>query len=62
MEEKELGKKDCSSDLNGTEWKGCTCEDHDCDDYTCHGMHDRGNGSMQNYYYCGRCGYIIQIG
>ena len=62
LKEKVLEEKDCSSDLNGTEWKDCTCEDHDCQEYTCHGMYKRDNGSLNDYYYCGMCGYLLQTG
>ena len=37
-------------------------KDHDCYDYVCHGMYERDNGSLNNYYYCGRCNCLLQTG
>jgi len=35
---------------------------HYCEDYVCHGMYDRGNGAMNDYYYCGKCHETLQTG
>ena len=35
---------------------------HDCNDFVCHGLYDRGNGSMNDYYYCGKCNELLQTG
>lgn len=35
---------------------------HDCQDFICHGMYDRGNGSLNDYYYCGKCNDLLQTG
>ena len=35
---------------------------HDCEEFVCHGMYDRGNGSLNDYYYCGECDALLQTG
>jgi hypothetical protein len=35
---------------------------HDCQDYVCHGMYRRENGSLNDYYYCGECDELLQTG
>ena len=35
---------------------------HDCDDYACHGMYRRENGSLNDFYYCGECDEVLQTG
>jgi hypothetical protein len=35
---------------------------HDCDEYVCHGMYERDNGTMNDYYYCGKCDEVLQTG
>jgi hypothetical protein len=35
---------------------------HDCQDYVCHGMYRRDNGSLNDYYYCGECDETLQTG
>jgi len=35
---------------------------HDCQDYVCHGMYSRENGSLNDYYYCGECDDLLQTG
>lgn len=35
---------------------------HDCQDYVCHGMYRRENGSLNDYYYCGECDETLQTG
>ena len=35
---------------------------HDCNDFVCHGMYRRDNGSLNDYYYCGECDDVLQTG
>jgi hypothetical protein len=35
---------------------------HDCNDFVCHGMYSRENGSLNDYYYCGKCNDLLQTG
>tara|TARA_Y100000034_G_scaffold115234_1_gene152190 strand:- start:155 stop:448 length:294 start_codon:yes stop_codon:yes gene_type:complete len=35
---------------------------HDCHDFVCHGMYPRDNGSLNDYYYCGKCDDLLQTG
>ena len=35
---------------------------HDCNDFVCHGMYSRENGSLNDYYYCGKCDELLQTG
>ena len=35
---------------------------HDCDEFVCHGMYERENGSLNDYYYCGKCDDTLQTG
>ena len=35
---------------------------HDCQNYVCHGMYERDNGSLNDYYYCGKCDELLQTG
>jgi hypothetical protein len=35
---------------------------HDCNDFVCHGMYSRDNGSLNDYYYCGKCDDLLQTG
>ena len=35
---------------------------HNCNDYVCHGMYRRDNGSLNDYYYCGECDALLQTG
>ena len=35
---------------------------HDCHEFTCHGMYERENGSLNDYYYCGKCDETLQVG
>jgi hypothetical protein len=35
---------------------------HYCQDFECHGMYERDNGSLNDYYYCGKCNELLQVG
>jgi hypothetical protein len=35
---------------------------HYCQDFVCHGMYERDNGSLNDYYYCGKCNELLQVG
>ena len=35
---------------------------HYCQDFVCHGMYERDNGSYNDYYYCGKCDELLQVG
>lgn len=35
---------------------------HYCQDFVCHGMYERDNGSLNDYYYCGKCNELLQTG
>ena len=35
---------------------------HDCNDFVRHGLYERDNGGTNDYYYCGQCDAILQVG
>ena len=35
---------------------------HYCQDFVCHGMYERRDGSLNDYYYCGKCNELLQVG
>ena len=48
--------------VNAEEELRIKAKGHDCDDFVCHGMYARENGSLNDYYYCGQCNDLLQTG